>query len=170
MGSSGETHGTSPALEFPGGYLLRILPVTDPGEENRVFVGRNPVEKLSGIVILCEIQESGGGIEGDEMRAVECTGEVLGCGAAERRAGVDGDDEEIHVFIACTVGDGDSDEVGTLVLQPQEAVMTEVGGGCPFFEIRRGEDSDFEGPRVGCYHDPVIFMPCYLGVTELGGG
>ena len=42
------------------------------------------------------------------MCSIESTGEILGCGTAERCTRIDGDNKEIHVFIVGTVGDGDA--------------------------------------------------------------
>lgn len=53
-------------------------------------------EELAGVVVFAEVGDAGGGVEGGEVRAVEGAGEVLGDGAAERGAGVDGDEENVH--------------------------------------------------------------------------
>lgn len=49
-------------------------------------------------------------------------------------------------------------------------MVAEIGGGGPFYEIRGGEDTDFEGPSIGNYHHPMVLEPCDLGVTELSRG
>lgn len=48
--------------------------------------------------------------------------------------------------------------------------MAKIGGCGPFFEIRGGEDADFEGLSIGDYHYPMVFEPGDVGVTELGRG
>ena len=53
-------------------------------------------EELAGVVIFTKVGDAGGGIDGDEVCAVEGAREVLGDGAAEGGAGVNGDKEDVH--------------------------------------------------------------------------
>ena len=76
------------------------MPIGSPSDGQGRFGIGCVGEELAGVIILAEIGNTGGGVDGDEMRAVEGAGEVLGDGTAEGSAGVDGDEEDVDVVRA----------------------------------------------------------------------
>lgn len=117
-----EGHAAAPVLERAGGDDLRVLPVGGPRDRDLRLVARNAVEELAGVVVLAEVGDAGDAVDGREGGAIEVAREVLRDAAAERRAGVDADDEEVHVLLG-GVDHGHRDQVGAFVLQAQQAVV-----------------------------------------------
>ncbi len=148
-----QRHAAAPVLERAGGDDLRVLPVGGPGDGDLRLVGGNAVEELAGVVVLAEVGDAGDAVDGGEVAAVEVAGEVLRDAAAERRARVDANDEEEHVLLS-GVEHGHGDQVGAFVLQAEQAVVREVGGVRPVFQVRGGVDADHEVLRVRHDHDP----------------
>lgn len=89
-------HGGAEVLARPRRHDLRVLPVGGPGDGEGRGGGGRVGEELAGVVVFAEVGDAGGGVDGGEVRAVEGAGEVLRDGAAERSAGVDGDEEDVH--------------------------------------------------------------------------
>lgn len=176
-----QRHGGAEVLARARRHDLRVLPVGGPGDgQGRLGVGRVG-EELAGVVVFAEVGDAGGGVDGDEMRAVKGAGEVLRDGAAERSAGVDGDEEDVHALGAEVGGregrrDGGVEEswhgyeVGTFVLETQEAGVREVAGVRPGLQVGGGEDADSEFLSVGNDHDPGRRggVPEHLWIAELG--
>ncbi len=113
-----QRHTAAPALERACRHDLRVLPVGGPGDGHLGLVVRDAVEELAGVVVFAEVGDAGGGVDGGEVGAVEGAGEVLRDAAAEGRARVDADEEEVHVLFGC-VDHGHGDEVGAFVLQAE---------------------------------------------------
>lgn len=91
-------------------------------------------------------------------------------GAAERCAGVDTYGKDVHRFGRAI--DGNLDEIGAFVLQAKQTVMGEIGAVRPGFEIKGGEDPEYEILGIGYYHYPLVgrFIPRYVRISELVGG
>ncbi len=86
-----QRHGAAPALKRPRRHRLRVLPVARPAEAHGVRAVRDAVEELRRVVVLGEVRQARRRVEGREVRPVEGAWEVLRCGSAERRAGLDGE-------------------------------------------------------------------------------
>lgn len=163
-----EGHGAAPAFEGTGGHHLRVLPVGSPRDGDGRLVFGGAVEELAGIVVFAEVGDASDAVDGREGGAVEVAGEVLGYAAAEGRAGVDADDEEVHVLLGGAFH-GDGDQIGAFVLQAEEAVVREVGGVGPVFEVGGGVDADDKLLGERHDHDPGFSgrVPDDFGVAEL---
>lgn len=163
-----EGHCGAPAFEWAGGDDLAVLPVGRPGNADLGFGAGDAVEELASIVVFAEVCDAGYAIDGREDGSVEGAGEVLRYGAAEGSAWVDADTEDIHCLGG--VFHGDLDHVRAFVLQAEEAVVGEVGGVGPVFEIWGGIDSNDEVLGVGDHHYPFLGgdVPDHFRVAELG--
>lgn len=93
---TGQGHEGAEVFELAGGDLLCVFPIGSPGYADLRGSGGDVVKELSRVVVLREIGQAGGCVDGSEVRAVEGAGEILTHAAAERSAGVDAEEHDVH--------------------------------------------------------------------------
>lgn len=64
-------HGTSESFQFSGGNHLGVLPIAGPRDEDRILVRRCSVEESTSVIILAEVEESCGSVDGGEVSTIE---------------------------------------------------------------------------------------------------